>query len=193
MRVKSLRLALIQATAIRPPGLAILLAAAFAALFAGAALAQAAPQAATLTPPPSADRVRSGMYDASDPPALLRFMAKIGYHVELGADAQGDPLIKGRISRSDYIIQFYECEKGAFCNSVQFLAAAPKPAGLTLDQVNAFNSRWRYVRLTLTADQVRMQMDVNLDAGVTGDNFEDTLDIWRQLLETFERDVLRLS
>jgi hypothetical protein len=174
--------------AIRPPGLAVLLAVAFAALFAGAAFAQAPPAA-----PPSADRVRSGMYDASDPPALLRFMAKIGYHAELGVDAQGDPLIKGRISRSDYIIQFYECERGAFCNSVQFLAAAPRPAGLTLDQVNAFNTRWRYVRLTLAGDQVRMQMDVNLDAGVTGDNFEDTLDIWRQLLETFERDVLRLS
>jgi hypothetical protein len=133
------------------------------------------------------------MYDASDPPALLRFMEKTGYHVELGIDAQGDPLIKGRISRSDYVIQFYECEQGAFCNSVQFLVQAPKPAALTLDEVNAFNARWRYVRLTLAGGQVRMQMDVNLDAGVTGDNFVDTLDIWRQLLETFERDVLRLS
>jgi hypothetical protein len=84
MRVKNLRLALIHLASIRPPGLAILLAAAFSALFAGAAFAQAAPQA-TLTPPPSADRVRSGMYDASDPPALLRFMEKIGYRVELGA------------------------------------------------------------------------------------------------------------
>jgi hypothetical protein len=190
--VKHLRLLTIRMDAIRPPGLAVLLAVAFAALFAGAAFAQATPQAPPAAPP-SADRVRSGMYDASDPPALLRFMAKIGYHAELGVDAQGDPLIKGRISRSDYIIQFYECERGAFCNSVQFLAAAPRPAGLTLDQVNAFNTRWRYVRLTLAGDQVRMQMDVNLDAGVTGDNFEDTLDIWRQLLETFERDVLRLS
>jgi hypothetical protein len=188
---------------IRPPGLAILLATAFAALFAGAAFAQAAPQTGTpqtgtlqtgaSATPPSADRVRSGMYDASDPSALLRFMEKTGYRVELAADAQGDPLIKGRISRSDYIIQFYECEHGAFCNSVQFLAQGPKPAGLTLDQVNAFNSRWRYVRLTLADNQVRMQMDVNLDAGVTGDNFEDTLDIWRQLLETFERDILRFS
>lgn len=173
-----------------PPGLAILLTAAFAALVVGGASAQEAP---ALSTPPSADRVRSGMYDASDPPALLRFMAKVGYRVDLGVDAQGDPLIKGRISRSDYIIQFYECERGAFCNSVQFLAAAPRPAGLTLDQVNAFNIRWRYVRLTLTDSQVRMQMDVNLDAGVTGDNLEDTLDIWRQLLETFERDVLRSS
>ncbi len=178
--------------AIRRCGIAIVRATALCALCAGATFAQAAPQA-SLPTPPSAERVRSGMYDASDPPALLRFMEKTGYHVELGADAQGDPLIKGRISRSDYLIQFYECEHAAFCNSVQFLAQAPKPAGLTLDQVNAFNLRWRYVRLTVSEAQVRIQMDVNLDAGVTGDNFEDTLDIWRQLLETFERDVLRLS
>ena len=172
--------------------LAIVLATAFCARFVGAAYGQAAPQA-PLPTLPSAERVRSGMYDASDPPALVRFMAKTGYHVELATDASGDPLIKGRISRSDYVIQFYECEHGAFCNSVQFLASGPKPQGLTLDQVNAFNLRWRYVRLTLSEAQVRVQMDVNLDAGVTGDNLEDTLDIWRQLLETFERDVLKLS
>ena len=35
-------------------------------------------------------------------------------------------------------------------------------------------------------------MDVNLDAGVTAGNFEDTLDIWRQLLEMFERDTLQI-
>ena len=43
------------------------------------------------------------------------------------------------------------------------------------------------------AAQVKLQMDVNLDAGVTADNLEDTLDIWRQLLEIFERDVLGLK
>jgi hypothetical protein len=32
--------------------------------------------------------------------------------------------------------------------------------------------------------------DVNLDAGVTADNLEDTLDIWRQLVEIFEREVI---
>ncbi len=131
------------------------------------------------------------MYDASDPPAIARFMAKTGYKAELGADANGDPVITGRISRSDYTIQFYECERNTFCNSVQFFAQAPRPAGLGLEEVNAFNSRWRYVRLTVAGQAVRLQMDVNLDAGVTGDNLEDTLDIWRQLLETFEREVLK--
>jgi hypothetical protein len=37
---------------------------------------------------------------------------------------------------------------------------------------------------------VKLVMDVNLDAGVTGDNLEDTLDIWRQLVEIYEREIL---
>ncbi|MBI1361358.1 MAG: YbjN domain-containing protein [Alphaproteobacteria bacterium] len=131
------------------------------------------------------------MYDASDPPAIVRFMTKTGYKAELSADANGDPVITGRISRSDYTIQFYECERNTFCNSIQFFVQAPRPAGFGLEQANAFNARWRYVRVTLAGDVVRLQMDVNLDAGVTGDNLEDTLDIWRQLLETFEREVLK--
>jgi hypothetical protein len=168
-------------------GLMRLAATAIAGLFISLA---AAASAQTL---PSADRVRGGMFDASDPAGIARFMEKTGYRVELGSDSRGDPLISGRISHSDYAIQFYECENGAFCNSVQFVAQAPKPAALTLDQINAFNARWRYARLTLNDSQVRMQMDVNLDAGVTADNLEDTLDIWRQLLEIFERDVLKLA
>jgi len=155
------------------------------------AFAQAGPAPA----PPSAERVRSGMYDASDPGALVRFMENSGYRVELaagpGTSTPGDPQIRGRISRTDYQVQFYECENGQFCNSIQFAVQAPKPAGLTADQINAFNVRWRYVRLVTADPNIRLLMDVNLDAGVTGDNLEDTLDIWRQLLEIFERDILR--
>jgi len=142
---------------------------------------------------PSAERVRGGMFDASDASGLARFMEKTGYRVELGADAKGDPVITGRISRTDYVVQFYECENGQFCNSVQFLAQAPKPAAVTADTCNAFNVRWRYVRLTIDGAQVRLQMDVNLDAGVTADNLEDTLDIWKQLVEIFERGVLGIK
>jgi hypothetical protein len=140
--------------------------------------------------PPSAERVRGGMFDASDPAGIVRFMEKTGYRVSLAADTRGDPVITGRISRTDYVIQFYECEDGAFCNSVQFLAHMPRPAAVTVETANTFNARWRYVRLTVDQTQLKLQMDVNLDAGVTADNFEDTLDIWRQLLEVFERDIL---
>jgi hypothetical protein len=143
--------------------------------------------------PPSAERVRGGMFDASDPPGMARFMEKTGYRVELGADTRGDPVITGRISRTDYLMQFYECEGGSFCNSIQFLALAPAPALFTAETANGFNARWRYVRVSVVDGQVRLQMDVNLDAGVTADNFEDTLDIWKQLVTIFERDILGLK
>lgn len=156
-----------------------------------AAFAQAGPVA---TPTSGPESVRGGMFDASDPAALRRFMEDQGYHAELiKAGDNGDPLIKGRLSRSDYLIQFYECENGAFCNSVQFILQADRPAALSLEQVNDFNSRWRYARASLTGGVVRLQMDLNLDAGITASNLEDTLDIWRQLVEFFERDMLGLG
>ena len=162
----------------------------FLASCVAAALAASAFSVAAAQQTPSAERVRGGMFDASDPAGIARFMEKTGYRVELRADTKGDPVITGRISRSDYVIQFYECEQGVTCNSVQFMSQATKPASLTGESANAFNARWRYVRITFDAAQVKLQMDVNLDAGVTSDNFEDTLDIWRQLLEIYERDIL---
>jgi hypothetical protein len=159
---------------------AILVAVSGAAALAAAALAQ----------PPSAERVRGGMFDASDPAGIARFMERTGYRVELRAAANGDPVIAGRFSAAEYTIQFYECEGGQFCNSVQFMTQAPRPASLTPDAANAFNGRWRYVRVVYDAAQVKLLMDVNLDAGVTADNLEDTLDIWRQLVEIYEREIL---
>jgi hypothetical protein len=156
----------------------------------GASLAL--PTVAAAQTPPSAERVRGGMFDASDPPAIARFMEKTGYRVELSADNRGDPLITGRISNTNYLVQFYECESGSFCNSIQLIATAPAPPAVTAEIANAFNARWRYVRATLLDGQVRLQMDVNLDAGVTADNFEDTLDIWKQLIKTFEGEILGL-
>jgi hypothetical protein len=132
------------------------------------------------------------MFDASDPQGLARFMTEAGYRAEATLASRGAPVIRGRLSKSEYAIQFYECENGAFCNSIQFLASARRPPSLALEEVNAFNARWRYVRLSIADGQARLQMDVNLDAGVTADNFEDTLDIWRQLLEMFERDILQI-
>lgn len=165
----------------------------FRSCLALAAVACALIAGASAQTPPSAERVRGGMFDASDPSGIVRFMEKTGYRVELATDTRGDPVISGRISRTDYLVQFYECESGQFCNSIQFLAQSPKPASFTAETANTFNMRWRYVRLSWEATQIKLQMDVNLDAGVTADNLEDTLDIWKQLIEIYERDILGLG
>lgn len=138
-------------------------------------------------------QTRVGMLDASDPTGMANFMRRNGYQANLGGDDEGNPQISGRLSRTDYVINFYECENGVFCNSIQFLAHTPAPETATLESANTFNVAWRYARASLVNGEVRLQMDVNLDAGVTADNFRDTLDIWRQLLAIFERELLGLT
>lgn len=138
--------------------------------------------------PTSAERVRGGILDASDATRLSRFMTSLGYQADMATGPDGAPIINGRISSSDYSIQFYECENGEFCNSIQFLSDTPIPPAMTLEKVNNFNARWRYIRASINSNVVRLQMDVNLDGGVTAGNIEDTLDIWRRLLETFETE-----
>ncbi|MFC7291645.1 YbjN domain-containing protein [Hirschia litorea] len=155
----------------------------------GSALVSICSQSAfSQTTPSSAESVRGGILDASDASRLSRFMTTLGYQADMAHGPAGDPTINGRISATDYSIQFYECENGEFCNSIQFLADTPIPPDMTMEKVNAFNMRWRYVRASVTSNVVRLQMDVNLDGGVTAGNIEDTLDIWRRLLETFETE-----
>lgn len=129
------------------------------------------------------------MVDASDVLRLAHLMRDAGYEAD-PRTGDGDPAILGRIARSDYAVQFYECERGSVCHSIQFALAVAAPPSATLEALNAFNARWRYVRAVRVGADIRLLMDVNLDAGVTSDNFIDTLDVWRQLVETFERDVL---
>ena len=161
-------------------------------LHATALFALASLTAPTLAPASAQDvaQTRTGMFDASDPRGITTFMQRAGYQAQLASDAEGNPQINGRLSRSDYVISFYECENGLFCNSIQFLSTAPATETTTLEAANAFNVAWRYARASLVNNQVRLQMDVNLDAGVTADNLRDTLDIWRQLLSIFERELL---
>lgn len=162
----------------------------FAALFTLAAFA-----APALAPAAAQDvmQTRIGMFDASDPQGLATFMQRAGYQARLVTDTEGNPQINGRLSRTDYVINFYECENGLFCNSIQLLATSPALENATLETANNFNVAWRYARVSLVNNEVRLQMDVNLDAGVTADNLRDTLDIWRQLLSIFERELLDLT
>jgi len=147
--------------------------------------------AVALAQPPSAERVRGGMFDASDPAALP---------ASWNARATGSSC--ARRARAILV------DRGAFLRLgihgavlrvrrrpvLQFRAVhhAGAAAGLpwSTDTINAFNARWRYARVTDDRAQVKLLMDVNLDAGVTADNFEDTLDIWRQLVDIYEREIL---
>jgi len=131
------------------------------------------------------------MIDATEPDAILNVLRGYGSGT-LEADADGDPMIRGRIEGTSYTLQFYGCESGKACRSVQFTAAWVNPGNVTLDSVNDWNRTRRFGKAYLdTENDPVLEMNVNLDFGVSQRNFDDTADYWRLALELFRTDVLK--
>ena len=104
--------------------------------------------------------------------------------------SNGEPYIVGRIDGTKYGIYFYGCENGKACQSIQF-SAGWSGTKMTLESVNRWNRDKRFGKAYLDKEgDPRLEMDVNLDYGVTKGNFEDTFDIWTRVLKSFKNDFL---
>lgn len=129
------------------------------------------------------------LLDAGKPAEILE-MAKGFGSATLERDESGDPKIRGRMEGVAYAIYFYSCEKGERCRSIQFAAgwADVKPS---LVQINQWNVENRFGSAYLDDDKdANVQMDVNLDFGVSAKNLEDTMDLWRTVLMDFKDNVV---
>jgi hypothetical protein len=131
------------------------------------------------------------MVDATAPAALLDVIRGYGGGtLETGED--GDPLIRGRIDGESFVVYFYGCTNGAECRSVQFTAAWQNPGTVGLAEVNDWNANRRMSKAYIDDENDPvLEMDVNLDFGVTRRNFDDWVDYWQLALRTFTQDVLK--
>lgn len=128
------------------------------------------------------------MVDATNPGKMVRIMRSEGYKASLDRASDGDPMITGRLSRSNYIVLFYGCRDGRNCRSITFYASYNKRVSL------AFVNNWNKTKRFATAFQDDegepiIQMHLNLQYGITRKNFLDNLDWWRITLESFEDEL----
>jgi len=108
----------------------------------------------------------------------------------LKKERDGEPYIIGLIDGTKYGIYFYGCEDGRECQSIQF-SAGWTDANVTMDTINRWNRDKRFGKAYLDKEgDPRIEMDVNLDYGVTTRNFEDTFDLWSRVLKSFKTDFL---
>ena len=122
----------------------------------------------------------AAVFDASQPDRLVGAMQAFGYEAALTQEPDGSPRIEGRLPQGPYAVRFYGCGRGV-CDSIQFVAILPA-RGATAERTNTHNLTWRYGRITAEpGGSVVVRYDVNLDGGVTVENLEDTLAIWREL------------
>ncbi|MCF6201978.1 MAG: YbjN domain-containing protein [Hydrogenimonas sp.] len=133
----------------------------------------------------------AGVIKATDTDSILNVAKGYG-SATLKKDSSGDPLIVGRIDGTKYGILFYGCENGKNCDDIQF-AASWSGVKVTLQDINRWNKSKRYGKAYLDDDgDPRLEMPVNLDYGVTDENFDDTFDWWTKVLKEFKESVLKI-
>lgn len=126
------------------------------------------------------------LIDATDPARIAEIARGYGA-VEVMTDAVGDPMLRGRMDGTQYMVFFYGCEAGRNCTNIQFQAGWVNTGAITQDRIHAWNSENRFGKAMLDAEgDPVIQWDVNLFGGVSRANLDDTLDWWRVVLETFE-------
>ncbi len=127
--------------------------------------------------------------DAHDPAVILDIAKGYG-SAEMGKDSGGDPMITGRLDGNKYGVLFYGCKSGKNCNDIQFYAAWGG-AKTTMDALNSWNRDNRFAKAYLDKDgDPALEMDVNLDHGVTRANLDDTFNWWSMALKAFKQKVL---
>lgn len=154
--------------------------------------AEPAPVEAAAAPEPvepaEPDAVQAGNVEARVPQSVLDAMQQMGFLATLDKDDDGDPHISSRISETHFQIYFYGCEENVECNSIQFVAGYDLDSDFGLGLMNDWNkeNRWTKAYLDDEGDPI-MEMDVFLGGGgVSRENFEEWLDLWRRLVEDFE-------
>lgn len=102
-------------------------------------------------------------------------------------DADGRPVIAAETDDGIlYGVLMYGCESYGPCESAQLFASFEPTAETDVGFANAWNLDRRYGTAYIADDgAVVISMSVNLDFGVTSQNFFDTFDIWDILLGDF--------
>ncbi|SMX26927.1 hypothetical protein TRP8649_01025 [Pelagimonas phthalicica] len=125
--------------------------------------------------------------DASDANVLAALLKNEGYFIDITTDKVGDPLLKGKLDGTNYDIFFYDCTNNANCRTIQFQVGYDMTNGMSLQRANQWNSDMRYATVHLDDEMDPfLQMDLNIDYGVSSENFVDNFKMWANVLGQFE-------
>lgn len=123
---------------------------------------------------------------------LADVMHAYGYRAELGTDGVGDPMVSSSTAGLNYSVLFYDCDGGTpkRCRSLQLWASFELPSPLEPGKLNTWNRQSRYAK-AFTADDgsVVVELDIELDGGVTQANLHSLFALWDTLLGSFARHI----
>ena len=121
---------------------------------------------------------------ASAPQKIVEIASSYGA-AELTTDSLGDPLVRGELSGVPYDVYFFGCENGADCKNLQFRTGG-EYQGVSEADVARWNREKRFGKTFLDNNgNLVLEMNLNLDFGVTQENLFDTFDWWRVVVDEY--------
>lgn len=125
----------------------------------------------------SRESATKGIFTTISGEEMAQIVREEGYAPELGADSRGDPLIRFRVEGYNCLLVFYGVQDGR-AMSLQFRAAFREQ--VDIGKVNEWNRRKRFLKAYLDEDgDINMDMDVDLEGGVTRAYLVERLRTWR--------------
>lgn len=132
------------------------------------------------------------LLDGTKPEKIVSAMQELGFRSKLEVDSDGDPVIRSGVGGSDFSIQFYGCteDNNDQCSILLFVVSYKLDEETTLEAINTWNEMSLFGRAYLDkgGDPV-LDWAVNMNGGVSRENFEDAIDIWEERVASFERHI----
>lgn len=118
---------------------------------------------------------------------VAKWLQDAGYKAELTKDDGGDPMINSAAAGASFKVYFYDCDKAKTrCKALQFSAGFDLKTPLTLEKINEWNRKNRYLKAYLDDDMdPYVQYDVNVNAGRTVAGLDDDFGVWTGMLGDF--------
>jgi hypothetical protein len=122
---------------------------------------------------------------------ILQALEDNKFKGELTESDDGDPLIRSTDEEEPFSIHFYGCDDShENCSYIQFVSGWNLDNGISFAKIEAWNQKkvWGQAYVDDKKDPW-VAVTVNLDGGVTYDNFKDTVDWWRVVIRDFEEHI----
>lgn len=128
---------------------------------------------------------QSEIIDGNDVSTIASIVRGYG-SAEVDSQGNGNPLVFGTYQGRTYALLFLNCTNGTDCEDVQFYYVIVG-GGASIEDMNDWNAQYRFSRAYLDGDgDPVIEMDINLEYGVTYENFEATLRVWNSLVSEFD-------
>lgn len=138
----------------------------------------------------AAPAAHAQMVTAANPQSVIAALQSGGYKAALDKDSTGDPRIKSAATGSNFVVNFYGCEKNVRCKTLTFYAGWTGSKA-TIGDMNEWNKVKRFSRGYIDKDgDPVMEFDLDLDdGGMSSALFIDNVEFWEASMGAFKKHI----